>query len=439
MVGTVFGVIFYLGIASALPRSYFDYESQEDRKKVFSTSLMLTLVGACLQIILGYIFKSHISIGLFGTPKWEYAIFVSLIATALGFINQLFMVLLRFLKMSVAVSTLGVISLILNLVFTYILLFYIETGLWAPIWGLLITNLFIFLLVCFLCRGHYGANVLPSEVRVQLIFGAPTIVISCATMVIEWSDRFFLNKFLTINDVGVYTVGYKFASVVTIFLIAPFVQIWNPVMMENRENKDFPEFVSRAIGYYFIAGCVAVVTASLFMSEVLYLIIPKKFYFDGLAISPIIMFGLLLNGINNFVSAGLFYDRKIHKMMFAYCFIALLYVGLSYFLIPLYGYQGAAWGSFAIYSLTPFLIYKISKKHFSIVFNWGKVLPCLVIIMFVVLWGNKLEVLLPASRFAAKLALLIVIYSLVYVFILEKNEIAAMKVFLLKLRKKKSV
>ena len=35
MIGIVLGAIFYLGASSALPRSYFNYDDPEKRKKVF--------------------------------------------------------------------------------------------------------------------------------------------------------------------------------------------------------------------------------------------------------------------------------------------------------------------------------------------------------------------------------------------------------------------
>ena len=45
--------IFYLGATSALTRSYFDYDDIEERKKVASTSLYITLLGAIMQISIG--------------------------------------------------------------------------------------------------------------------------------------------------------------------------------------------------------------------------------------------------------------------------------------------------------------------------------------------------------------------------------------------------
>lgn len=432
MCGTVAGVVFYLGVASALPRSYYEYESDEERKKVFSTSLYLTISGALLQIFLAYLFKDFLSVKLFNTPIWGNAIFVTACAVALNFIIQLFLVLMRFVRWSGMVSAIGVLSLIINMGLTYVLLEFYEFGLWAPIIGMLCTSIIMLIYSAYLCRAHIGTQIIKSEIKTQLFFGAPTVVVSCATMIIEWSDRFFINKFLSIQDVGIYTVGYKFASVITIFLVAPFVQIWNPMMMENRKNEDFPKFFSLVVTYYFLAGTIALVTASFFMSEVLYVIVPKKSYFEGLLISPIVMFGLMLNGMNNFVSAGLFFERKIHKMMYVYCTMAAIYIVINYFAIPKFGYEGAAWASFLIYGLTPVLIYQFSKKYYEIHFVWKRIVPLFVLCLLIVIFSHHLEYLEFAQRLQAKSLLIILVYILIYQIVLTKEERMAGKKILSK-------
>jgi len=52
LVGTVAGAVFCLGAASALGRSYYDYESPDDRSRVVGTALAIALAGAISQILL---------------------------------------------------------------------------------------------------------------------------------------------------------------------------------------------------------------------------------------------------------------------------------------------------------------------------------------------------------------------------------------------------
>ena len=48
MASAVASAVFYLGMTSALPRSYFDYESSDERRAVFTTAFLILLVGAAI-------------------------------------------------------------------------------------------------------------------------------------------------------------------------------------------------------------------------------------------------------------------------------------------------------------------------------------------------------------------------------------------------------
>ena len=56
LTASLFGGIFYLGMTSALSRSYFDYESRYERKAIFTSTFILILIGAGLQISISILF-----------------------------------------------------------------------------------------------------------------------------------------------------------------------------------------------------------------------------------------------------------------------------------------------------------------------------------------------------------------------------------------------
>ena len=56
LIGSIIGTIFYFGISGSLSRSYYDYDDESDRRKVVSTSLLLTIIGASIQIFLVYFY-----------------------------------------------------------------------------------------------------------------------------------------------------------------------------------------------------------------------------------------------------------------------------------------------------------------------------------------------------------------------------------------------
>lgn len=385
LIASLFGTVFYLGISSALTRSYYDYENDHMRASVVYTGFLITCFGAITQVLVAYLFRNLISENLFDSDKWGLFVFVSLIASAIGILTQYLLLYLRILQKSLIVGFSGLLILLGNFGFTLILFNYTENKLFAPVIANIISQGLLLLVLLFYSREFFKGSFLSHELKILLKFGIPTIFISISVAIIEWSDRLFIKEYLSLGDAGIYNLGYKFASVVNIFLITPFVQVWNPIMMESRtkpNNKDIFKYVFK---YFYEIGLICVVAASLILPDLIYLFVPKEAYQKGIEIFPIIMLGVLINGLNNIVSAGMLYARKINYMSFIAYFIAALNILLNFLLIPKYGYYGAAWASLITYSSSPFINYYISKRYFEFEINWIRlsigILICLCFVM----------------------------------------------------------
>jgi O-antigen/teichoic acid export membrane protein len=422
MMGAIASTAFYLGINSALPRSYYDYEDEDERKVVFSTSFYITLLGAGLQLLCGIVFGKQLSILFFKEESYYFYIVLMLGSSGFGFVNQIFYTLLKFKRKSGLVGVFGVTTLLLNVAIVVSFLKIFKIGLLAPILGGLIVSFVIFIAMLILLHDEIKFNINKKEIKVLLNFGIPSVFGSLATMSIEWSDRFFINKFLSLEDVGVYSVGYKIGTLIMILLIVPFSQIWSPMMMEYRESDDIKELVKKIISYYTFAGVFIVILSTYFLSEIFQILIPGKDYTKGLTIFPIIMYGVFLNGFVNITCIGLFYARKISKMAYLYYLVAFVNVVLNYFLIPVYGVQGAAWSSFLTYSIIPVIIYFAGKKYFEIKLEKSRVFILLATCMGILLTNSFLQLDNAIERLPLKIMIVLFLGGLSYFFLLNDIE-----------------
>lgn len=420
LIASLFGTVFYLGISSALTRSYYDYENDQMRGSVVYTGFLITCFGAITQVVVAYLFRNLISENLFDSDKWGLFVFVSLIASAIGILTQYLLLYLRILQKSLIVGFSGLLILLGNFGFTLILFNYIESKLFAPVIANIISQGLLLLVLLFYSREFFKGSFLSHELKILLKFGIPTIFISISVAIIEWSDRLFIKEYLSLGDAGIYNLGYKFASVVNIFLITPFVQVWNPIMMESRtkpNNKDIFKYVFK---YFYEIGLICVVAASLILPDLIYLFVPKEAYQKGIEIFPIIMLGVLINGLNNIVSAGMLYARKINYMSFIAYFIAALNILLNFLLIPKYGYYGAAWASLITYSSSPFINYYISKRYFEFEINWLRSLAAFTFTFICVLNLNAYDLFSSDLKIFFKIIFLVTLLSL-YFFSLQAD------------------
>jgi O-antigen/teichoic acid export membrane protein len=373
MAGGIASTVFYLGMASALPRSYFDYESEEDRRAVFTTAFVIMLIGALFQILLGYFLAENISILLIGKPGYANAVSLALLGSALGFINTYFFSYLRLLRKSIASVVFSLISFAGSIGLTLYLLEKSPGDLNVPFEAMVYTQAIIALV--FLARYVKSAFIFRlkvKEVSNLVHFGVASIIASFGGVLIESLDRIMIQHYMTLSDVGIYSAALRVSMLINVVLIGPFTQVWSPMMLEYRSKANIADLLSRVFSVFMILGGLVVITAALFARDLLPLLIRSGV--DSLVISVFLIsiFGLLIYGATNFVGAGLFYERKVYLISFAYYGVFFIKVLLGLILIPLLGLIGAALSAIFAYALVPTAIYAIAKKYFSFQIEWGR-------------------------------------------------------------------
>lgn len=394
LVGVLANTIFYLGITTALPRSFFDYPEGIARNRVLTTGLLLVLAGACLQIILGFFLSSVISIQLFESVTYSKEIFMMLIASAIAFINTFFQTYFRLLNQSKTVVIQGVATSLVNFFVAILLLKTTSLRIWAPIFSFFLGQALILIYSILKAHKQIRGGFDYKEAVLMMRLGLPAILTSIAVSGMEWSDRFFINKFLSLADVGIYTLAFKFGSIINPLLISPFVQIWNPLMMKYRESSDIGHFFSRVFNYYFAICGLFILLFMLLFSEISSLVIKNPDYHKAFFIIPLIMLSTCIYGSTNFLSAGFFYSRDIRQIPIIYFIFSIISIVCNFILVPRLGYWGAALSGLFIYTLLPTAVYLRSKAHFAFKINYPIILTLLLsnfILAFLAVYIRELD------------------------------------------------
>ncbi|MFQ5690678.1 MAG: oligosaccharide flippase family protein [Gemmatimonadota bacterium] len=370
LAGTLAGAFFYLGASSAMARSYYDYERVRERQLVVSTALAISLSGALGQILLGAMFGGDISRALFHTAEYRPHIILALFSSAAAFLNNLFFVLLRFQRRSVSVVVLNLGTLVVTTALIFYLLLVANLGVMAPIAGTLAGQLLLLGSMLVLARKSLVPRVSRKELRLQIAFGIPNLVAGLAYYALDSIDRFFINEFGSLSDVGVYSLGYKIGMVIQIILVMPFCQIWAPMRMEYREESDAPELFGLVLTYFAMAGLLVTATVSVFSRELVQILTGHPEYVQAYLVVPIVMLAHLLYGSVNIVDNGIVFSRKVVYHVYIFSFALLVNVGLNLWLIPIYGYIAAAWTTLACYALIIGMVVPVSNRLYRVPWEW---------------------------------------------------------------------
>jgi O-antigen/teichoic acid export membrane protein len=239
MASGIANAVFYFGMTSAMPRSYYDFESNEDRKSVTSTAFGILILGALLQTTIGYIYSIEISRYLLGNEIYAEAVFFGLLSGAAVFINTFLFGYLRLVKKSIASVFFSLTSLVGTVAFT-IYFENIKPGdVVGPFWALFIANFIVTLIFMIVnARSAFSLKINTTEVPNLIKFGFASIIASFGGLMIDSLDRIMIQKYLGLTEAGQFSAAFRVGMLVNVLFVVPFNQIWAPMVLEHRNKEN---------------------------------------------------------------------------------------------------------------------------------------------------------------------------------------------------------
>lgn len=420
--GTLAGVVFYLGVSSALARSYYDYPEGPGRKAAVNTALLLTSAGALLQILLGLFFSRHLSNFVFGSESFAPHIAIALAGSAFGFVNQLFYVVLRFQRRSKAVVTLNLLSVASGGGLIIYLLIVRKMGVLAPVIGESVNQGVMCVALAWCAREWFSRRFSWLEVKVQLLYGLPTVANGLLYYLHTSSDRYLIKRFCALFDVGVYSLGSRIGMLISVLLILPFAQIWNPVRMELRNKTGTSSFIARVMTYYVISGLLIVIGLSIFAREMVAFLGRSNGYSNAHAVVPLIVFANFLFGLVSFIDTGIIYQRRImYLVMISACALLVNWV-CNFLLLPRVGFVGA--GISLLVSMTALVggIYVVSNRLLPIAIEGRRIAVSGMIAVIAIALGASISASSMLATITMKVSLLLSVILMLYCFVISREE-----------------
>jgi len=240
-----------------------------------------------------------------------------------------------------------------------------------------------------------------SELKGMLKFGVPYIPVLFFSWVIDFSDRYFLGHLATLQQVGLYSIGYKLGQVLYLaektFLIA-----WVPLMlsMHNQHKEKAPQIFGGIFTYFVLFIFLLFLAVSIFSAELIK-IFASPLYCDAAAVVPWIALAYLLSGIYIYMISGFIIVKNVVLQPIILASAALANVVLNILLIPRFGMMGAAYATVFSYFIAASFTAFFAQRLYPIKIEWLrliKIAACCMAVYF-------LSVFLPKVNLALSIVL----------------------------------
>jgi O-antigen/teichoic acid export membrane protein len=402
-------LFFRWGVDGAFMRFWYDCENESARQRLSST-LFFFLVGANgVLLILSLIASPFLSRRLLQSDGNTLALQLVLLNTfAIGFTFIPFHVL-RIQGRAREFSGLTIARSASTLVLRLILVVGAGLGVMGVVVADVVVTavLLIVMLRWFipLLRPMFSRDVL----RESLAFGLPRIPHGFAMQVMAVGDRFVMTRYLSVQDIGVYSMGVSFGLIEKIVLGA-FEYAWAPFYYATAREPDAAR-VFATVATYGIAILALMTSGLSAIAADLLDVVTHGQYVAAAGVVTWTAIGVFFYGIYLLTSIGLNITSRTAYYPLTTAVGAALNIGLNFLLIPRFGFIGAAWANGAAYAVQAALAFRFSQRFYPVRHEYGRIGRVVIAALLAFLIARALPSMPAAVGVVARGSTVIVVMS----------------------------
>src|SRR5699024_5321482 len=283
-----------LSLHGAITRFYYDFLDDPAKQKEYLSSIFsFVLIWASIVVVILYIFKEPIGSILFKNiptnPYFLYLIGISWVSA----LYELPMALYRAREKAGMFVLVNVIKAISIMVVTMYLI--IGKGFGAE--SALLSQFLITLIIIFFTYGKqlktFKFRINKNFVKASLLFSLPLLPHVASGWIINSSDRIILEKFIDLDDLGIYALAIQVSMVLSIFYTSVNNALVPRYTLLRKEEK-FNEADKLLTYFSYIVLVFGVLSIPISMYAIK--LFSSQEYHNAMVLMPLLLLGHMIKG-----------------------------------------------------------------------------------------------------------------------------------------------
>ncbi len=328
-----------LEIAQGFARFFSDAETDKDKILYASTTLWFSLGAYSLFLIVAVNFPVELSKLISGSPKYEDLIQVAVLAIWGQGMFSLVQNQLRYelRPKQYALASLAYTAMLLAMVVILLIEFHFGVvGFFLAQLAASVTGLTVGL---YFSRHSYQCVFDLKKCKKMLRFSVPLVFSSVGVFLSLYVDRIAITDLMSMEALGVYSVGYRIATVISLALVG-FQIALTPLIYKNYRNESAPKEIERILRYFFALVSPLILLVTLFADNILFIMATLDYASADKVVFPLGMAFLFTNVY--LFAPGIWVAKKTRRITLINLIVAGMNLALNYILIPHFGFLGAA-------------------------------------------------------------------------------------------------
>lgn len=354
-----------LNISTSLVRFYFDKQYTGKQKDMYFISMLVVFILSMVAGIFIFAYSEKFSQFLLDTRDYSLLIRLMYISVIFQVLNSIPTNLMRLQERATMYSILMVSRLLVSLFVIIYLLVGRKMGLEGILIGQIAGHITYFILVLGYSIRNSKVNINIRLISDMVSFSVPLVLASISSVIITITDRYCLKSLGTMEDVGVYSAGYKIANTLLIIFAAMQMALV-PMFFQKMDDPNRHRFYSKAITYSIYIGMLLTLGISFFGMEIIKVLSANPDYWLANNVIPVISFALLFGMIRYYLAQFLSIAKRTRHIAIITLVVAIINLGLNLLLIPKFSYMGAAFATLLAQLVFLLFVFYFSQKFYYV-------------------------------------------------------------------------
>jgi O-antigen/teichoic acid export membrane protein len=224
----------------------------------------------------------------------------------------------------------------------------------------------------------------------MLAFSIPLVFSGAGVFVLMYADRIAVRQLLSLSALGIYAVGYRLASVVTLSMVGSQMAL-TPLIYQHFDLPETPFQIARIFRWVLALALPLILFMSAFSREAVSLLATPHYGAASRVVFPLAV-AFLFSNLYIF-APGAWIAKKTTTIALINVGAAVVGIALNWVLIPVFGLLGAAFanGAAAAAAFAAYVV--VGQRSYPIPYAWKRVSAAVIL---VVLFGATMHWILGA-------------------------------------------
>jgi O-antigen/teichoic acid export membrane protein len=378
--GQLFSVVLMFGFYGAQTRYFYEYKDEPQKIGCFLYSINIYLISVLLFLCTAFTIWGESLYRLFASNEILFYPYFPIIIWSAFFQILVQMVISYYLASKDYLKCASVqffLAFLLAVSAVYFVA-YLNMGAEGKLLARLAANALALLLFYPSYVKKFNFQFSRKMVRYALAFGVPIVFHLLAGTLHAVADRWILERYVSLGQLGLYTLGYQLALLLDV-LIQSINKAWQPNYYElMSSNMSFKQksWENRRFLALWVLTLGSIAMAGMLWSKELLILFASKSYHQAYTVIPYIVLGYALGSFYFLAVSSLFFYKKTKILPLCTIASAVFNIGLNFLWIPKYGIYGAASATLVSMCFQTVVVYSVGIKYFNPGYNIKRLLVC---------------------------------------------------------------